>query len=278
MLRLGYHPATWGGRLEALWKSLPCVSRCGWDGLEYCYDDIAQWYDRPGEFRQKLDEWKLSLAGLYISSGFRDAEEVSEHYARVVAAAGFCAAVGCDSVLLDGGARNDRGHYSEADFRRVADAANRCGEVCRARGLWCSWHQHWGTMFECQQPFDRLMAMTDPDLVLCTPDTAQLSLGDFDVVATVRRYADRIRYIHFKDLGPDRRFIELGRGTVDLPGAWQALGAARYDGWIVVDLDYTSLDPEESCRANKSYLNDALGIRGERDHSAGAGAIRNAKG
>jgi len=258
MVKLGYHPATWGGRLEGLWRGLECMSRCGWDGFEYCYDDLEEWYDRPREFRQRIEAPGLTLSGLYLSSGFRDADEVARHRARVEAAIPFCVEVGCEFVLLDGGARKDSGEYSEADFRRVADAANRCGQICRAAGLFCSWHQHWGTMFEFQAQFDRLMELTDPDLVLCTPDTAQLSLGDFDVVETVRRYAPRIRYIHFKDLDPNRRFIELGRGTVDLPGAWQALGPTTYDGWIVVDLDYTSLAPEESCRLNKAHLNDVL--------------------
>jgi len=260
MVKLGYHPATWGGRLAGLWKGLACMARCGWDGFEYCYDDIVEWYDRPAEFRRRLDEHGVCLASLYIPSGFRNAEEVLEHRGRVTAAAEFCVEVGCEFILLDGGARKDDGQYTEADFRRVADAANHCGDLCRSRGLSCSWHQHWGTMFEYRAAFDRLMAMTDPELVLCTPDTAQLSLGDFDVAQTIRRYADRIRYAHFKDLDANRRFIELGRGTVDLPGAWQALGAARYEGWIVVDLDYTSLDPEESCRVNMSYLHEVLGV------------------
>jgi inosose dehydratase len=264
MLRLGYHPATWGGRLEGLWRGLECMSRCGWDGVEYCYDDIVEWYDRPVEFRRRLEEFDLVLSGLYLPGGFRDADEVAAHRARVAAAAEFCAAIGCSFVLLDGGAQHESGEYSDADFRRVADAANECGRICRSRGLSCSWHQHWGTMFESREAFDRLMAMTDPDLVLCTLDTAQLSLGDFDVVETVRRYAGRIRYAHFKDLDASRRFIELGRGTVDLPGAWQALGGENYDGWIVVDLDYTSLDPEESCRVNKAYLEGCTGHIGRR--------------
>jgi inosose dehydratase len=268
MVKLGYHPATWGGMLEGLWRGLPCMSRCRWDGFEYCYGDITEWYDRPGEFSRKLDECKMTLAGLYIPSGFGDAAEVAEHRARVAAAADFCAGVGCRFILLDGGTRHASGEYSDADVRRVADAANECGEICRARGLSCSWHQHWGTMFEYQEPFHRLMAMTDPELVLFTPDTAQLSLGDFDVGETLRTYASRIRYVHFKDLDPNRRFIELGRGTVDLKAAWQALEADTFDGWVVVDLDYTSLDPDESCRMNKAYLNDALGIRGSRDHAS----------
>ena len=79
MVKLGYHPATWGGRLEGLWKGIECMASCGWDGFEYSYRDITEWYDRPGEFRRKLGEHGLSLAALYISSGYRDAAEVAEH-------------------------------------------------------------------------------------------------------------------------------------------------------------------------------------------------------
>ena len=265
MVKLGYHPATWGGRLEGLRRGVGCMSRCGWDGVEYSYGDIVRWYDRPDEFRRRLDDYRLRLAALYITSGFRDKGEVAEHRARVAAAARFCAEVGCEFVLIDGGARKPAWQYSEADFRRVADAANTCGEICRAAGICCSWHQHFGTMFEWQDNFDRLMALTDPDLVLCTPDTAQLSLGDFDVPRTVGTYSQRTRYIHFKDLSCNHRFIELGRGTVDFPAVWQALGAEQYEGWITVDLDYTELTPEESCRINKAYLNEVLGIKGARD-------------
>jgi hypothetical protein len=82
MVRLGYHPATWGGRLNGLWQGLPSMSRCGWDGFEYCYDDLSDraagpsWYDRPDEFQQKLDEYQMTLSALYLSSGFRNADEV----------------------------------------------------------------------------------------------------------------------------------------------------------------------------------------------------------
>jgi inosose dehydratase len=241
------------------------MASCGWDGVEYCYRDIDQWYDRPDEFQRKLSGYGLSLASLYISSGFENADVVAEHRSRVAAGAQFCARVGCDFVLIDGGARNDSGDYSDEDFKRVADAANACGEICRDAGLRCSWHQHWGSMFEWQANFDRLMEMTDPELVLCTPDTAQLALGDFDVVETVRTYAPRVQYIHFKDLGLDRRFTELGQGTIDFAATWEALGAESYEGWLVVDLDYTDLTADESCRVNKGYLNDTLGIKGLAD-------------
>ena len=268
MIKLGYHPATWGRRLEGLWAGVECMSACNWDGFEYCGDLVADWGASPHDFRRRLDEHDLELASVYVACGFTDAEEIASFHDRVSATARFCAEVGCEFVLIDGGKRRDDSRYSDADFQRVADAANRAGELCREAGVRCSWHQHWGTMFEFQENFDRLMGMTDPELVGCTPDTAQHALGDFDIVPAVRKSADRIRYIHFKDLDRRRRFIELGRGVVDFWGCWQALQQHGFEGWIVVDLDYTSLDPDESCRINKTYLNEILGIRGKRDINA----------
>lgn len=265
MLRLGYHPATWGRRLEGVQAGIAWMASCGWDGFEYAGDLDAECRGCADEFRTLLQKHEMALSAVYLSCGFVDEEEIARWLERVRRNARFCADVGCQFLLIDGGQRHPDNVYSEEDFRRVSDAANRAGEICRQAGIRCSWHQHFGTMFEFQENFDRLMALTDPDLVLCTPDTAQHALGDFDVVPAVRRYAHRIQYIHFKDLDRKRRFIELGRGTIDFWGCWQALQQAGFSGWIVVDLDYTSLSPEESCRLNKLYLNEILGIRGERD-------------
>jgi len=268
VIRLGYHPSTWGGGCPGLWAGIECMSANHWDGFEYC-GDISEWYGYADEFRQKIEAYDMQLSSLYLGSGYEDAEAVSQFLERVADSAKFCAEVGSEFVLIDGGKRNDANEYSDADFQRVADAANKAGEICREAGVQCSWHQHWGTMFEFQENLDRLMEMTDPELVLCTPDTGQHSLGDFDVVSAVSKYADRIKYIHFKDLDRKRRFIELGRGTVDFWGTWQVLQKHNFDGWIVVDLDYTSLTPEESCRINKAYLNEILGIKGRRDNGRG---------
>jgi len=47
---------------------------------------------------------------------------------------------------------------------------------------------------------------------------------------------------------------------VDFPALWGIMREAGFAGWIVVDLDYTDLDPAQSCHINKAYL-DALLLR-----------------
>ncbi len=158
---------------------------------------------------------------------------------------------GCQNLLIDGGEPTDQA--TPDDYQRVADVANLVGSLAREAGLVCSWHQHWGTLFERPEAFDALMELTDPELVRFCPDTAQLTMGDFDVLATFRKYGPRIGFVHFKDLDVNRpwqitaghggpstwsdtgayhvdskwRFVELGRGRIDFPAAPDRVAGGR---------------------------------------------------
>jgi len=265
LIKLGYHPATFPGEgIDKMLAALPAMRDERWDGFEYSARTLEPYLEKPDELKGLLQEAELELSGLYHTCGFLSDAETEEWLSHGERVAALCEAVGCHLMLIDGGRKSDAG-VTEAQIERAAEGANAMGALCHQHGLICSWHQHWGTIFEYEQPFERLMALTDPEVVNFTPDTAQLSLGDFDVPTIFRRHVGRMVYVHFKDLGEDRRFTELGTGIVDFPVVWDILREADFDGWIVVDLDYTSLDPVESCRANKAYLNDVLGICGEKD-------------
>jgi inosose dehydratase len=179
---------------------------------------------------------------------------------------------------------------SDGDIERVADAAQRYATIGRELGLSLAWHQHWGGIFEWPEPFHRFMAATDPGLVNFCPDSAQLAMGGFDVVETFARYADRIKFVHFKDLAPNHdwalaathggpaqpgdsggyhvdskwRMVELGRGVIDFPALLAILAGAGYDGWIVDDMDYSAYAALECATVCRDYLRGALGLTGRR--------------
>jgi inosose dehydratase len=265
VIKLGYHPATFhGSGTGKMLTAVATISREGWDGFEYSARALEPYFPRPADLKGTLAATGLEISGLYYTCGFLDDAETEEWLSHGERVAEFCTAVGCHLILIDGGRKTESGP-TDAQIARAAEGANAMGRLARRHGLLCSWHQHWGTIFEYQEPFERLLALTDPDLVKFTPDTAQLSLGDFDVPDIFRRHVGRMVYVHFKDLGEDRRFTELGTGIVDFPTVTAILRQADFSGWIVVDLDYTSLDPRESCRVNKAYLNGVLGLYGARD-------------
>ena len=60
------------------------------------------------------------------------------------------------------------------------------------------------------------------------------------------------------------KFVELGRGKVDLPAVFSALDKIKYRGWAVVELDRVpdkARTPKESALISKRYLEQAIGAR-----------------
>ena len=63
-------------------------------------------------------------------------------------------------------------------------------------------------------------------------------------------------FLHIKDVAGNR-FVELGRGRVDLQAVFAALDAINYDGWGMVELDSVTdpaETPKESGATARRYL------------------------
>ncbi len=146
-------------------------------------------------------------------------------------------------------------------------------------------HHHAGTFVETPAEIERLLAETDPDLVGLLLDTGHATYGGADAVEIATRHADRIRYVHLKDvagaeLDHVRRstiamedawkrgvFCALGEGVVDFPRVIDALRGKGYAGWMIVEQDVVPdaqgrlvPDPVESARRSRAYLRDTVGL------------------
>jgi inosose dehydratase len=93
-------------------------------------------------------------------------------------------------------------------------------------------------------------------------------------VKAIRQYADRLGFIHLKDLespvpgatgdlSRSYRFMELGLGKVDLKGVFAALDDVKFRGWAVVELDAVpdnARTPKEAALVSRKYLEDVIGL------------------
>jgi inosose dehydratase len=83
-------------------------------------------------------------------------------------------------------------------------------------------------------------------------------------------------FMHIKDVvelhapdapgatGPVYQFVELGRGTVNLPAVFDELKKVKYRGWAIVELDAVpdkSRTPKECAQISKTYLEEKLGYK-----------------
>jgi inosose dehydratase len=113
------------------------------------------------------------------------------------------------------------------------------------------------------------MENTDPALIGFAPDTAHLVAGNCDPATIFKRYKDRIRFTHLKDItgvtvggtmqdGVEvyENFRELGEGSVDFPTLFNILKSVHYDGYLCAELDRSRFGNKESAIMNMKYLRE----------------------
>jgi inosose dehydratase len=135
------------------------------------------------------------------------------------------------------------------------------------------YHNHAGSYIETRDEFDRLLGMTDPELVHVGLDTGHLAYGGGDVIGFTRTYARRIKALHLKDVYPrvlaearakkwgyheaqaNGLWAELGEGSIDFRPFFDELRRVGYEGWAIVEIDQTTQpSPRESIEASYKYL------------------------
>jgi inosose dehydratase len=138
-------------------------------------------------------------------------------------------------------------HGMLANIRAIAELAR------DSYGVRAVVHPHAGGYLEFEDELDRV-AQEVPDEVagLCL-DTGHMDFSGMDPVATLRRYADRTDYIHFKDIDAAKyadvmnrhiRFFDvcaegvmcpIGKGRIDYTGLQKLLTEIGYGGYITIE-------------------------------------------
>jgi sugar phosphate isomerase/epimerase len=194
----------------------------------------------------------------------------------------FLADFGANHLVVFSPNRNKAGTQTPAAFQELCARCNQIGEVAGEMGFTAGLHNHMGQMVQTQEEIDRFMSMTDPKLFGLSPDTAHLNLAGCDVVSTLNRYKDRVRFLDYKDSrwttptqdwvqpngkvlpkdSTDARFFasiyDLGDGEVDFPGCHRVLKSASYRGWICVDLDTARRGPRADFERCGAYVVNKL--------------------
>jgi inosose dehydratase len=180
-----------------------------------------------------------------------------------------------DSLRKAYGCRADAPDAPQLDASQwdaLAENVCRAAEIARDFGLQAAFHLHAGTWVETRDDLEQLLRRAPAPLLKLCWDVGHAICGGVDPIAVVREHADRIAYIHLKDVDGAvleavrqdgvpfadavrrRIFTEVGRGVLDVPGLLTALTDIGYDGWLMVEQDSTWLAPIESARASRDYL------------------------
>lgn len=271
-MKLGYQTNTWGGvvghpvgvtSIKDLFyltpgsteEALRDIAAAGYQGFELFDGNLMEYADRKAEFRALLEETGLQLLAVYSGGNFIFPEILPEELWRVEKAAALAAEFGALHLVVGGGAQRVGG-TTEEDYVQLARALDEVVDIAERHGLSAHFHPHLTTIVEGPEQLEKVMARSR--INFC-PDTAHLAAGGGDPAALIRRYAERITYVHLKDWCADPfDFLPLGQGELDFAGIMDALRESDYDGWITVELDSYPGSNREAAEMSRAHL-ESLG-------------------
>jgi inosose dehydratase len=290
-LKIGINPLTWTnddmpelGGDTPLETCLAEAKQAGYDGVE-----LGNKFPREaGALRPILARHGLALVSGWYSGRLLERTPADEMKA-VEGHLSLLAAMGCTTMVfaeVSGCVHGDRQtklsrrpRLDDQSWRRLADGLGAVARHLQKRGVRMAYHHHMGTVIETAEEIDRLMAMTGPEVGLLL-DTGHLTYAGGDPVAAARRHGPRIVHVHCKDIRrdvlarakqQDSSFLESvlagvftvpGDGCVDYPRVFDALAAADYRGWLVVEAeqDPAKAHPLTYARMGHAHLR-ALAVR-----------------
>jgi len=266
-IRIGYAAITWGGNDR---QAIEDIAALGFHGIQLRSNCIQEFRD-PGELRDLLAKHELKFVALSSGNLRLDRAVESEEIAKHVANAKFLRDAG--GMYLQVIDERPKGRATTVDdCLRLGDLLTKLGKRTADLGIPLGYHNHMGSLGEHPQDADRIMQAVDPRYAKLELDVAHYFQGGGNPATAIKKYHDRLLFLHIKDVerifGKDDpkqsyRFVELGRGRINIPAIFEALRDVKFRGWTIVELDEVTdkaRTPKDSAEINKKYLEEKLKI------------------
>jgi inosose dehydratase len=264
-IEVGYAAIAWGGN-DA--EAIADLSSLGYPGIQIRANAVKEFPD-PHTLKDLLDQHRLKLAAFSSGDVLIDPSQEAANQAMHEANAKYVVAAGGTFLQLIGTFAHNNTVFSPEDYKRQAMLLTEVSKRVADYGVKTGFHNHMGSIAQSPEQLERIMDASDPKYVKLLLDTGHYKQGGGDPAAAVKKYADRLICLHFKDVKPSSlstgyEFTELGHGTVDFPAVMSALHAIHFHGWAIVELDGKRSGAlptaKESAAMSKEYIEKTLGL------------------
>lgn len=292
-VRLGIAPIAWTNDdmpdLGAENTFEQCVSEMALAGYEGC--EIGNKYPGDAEnLKKALDLRNLRICNCWFSTFLisKPYEETEKEFIKKV---DFLKTMGAKVIGVSEQSYSVQGqmdtpvfghkHIMDQDeWKLLCDGLNRLGRVAKERGIDLTFHHHMGTVVQTEAEVDYMMEHTDPEYFSLLFDSGHFAYCGVDPVVMVKRYADRIKHVHLKDIRPEvvekvkkenlsflqgvreGAFTVPGDGCIDFDPIFKVLEESGYKGWMLVEAeqDPAKANPLEYAIKARKYIKEHAGI------------------
>jgi len=261
-IHFGYASIAWGGNDR---QAIEDIAAVGFRGIQLRSNSIAE-FGAPAAVRDFLAQHELKFVALSSGDLLSDSALAKKSIAEHTAHAKFLRdAGGLYLQILD---NRPKGRMAiPDDYKQLGKTLTELGKRTADLGIPLGYHNHMGSLSERPEELDQIMSASDPRYVKLELDIAHYLQGGGEPVKAIEKYGDRLLFLHIKDVERVSksvyRFVELGRGLVDVPAVFESLSKVNFRGWAVVELDgvpENAHSPKEAAAANKEYLQEKLGL------------------
>ena len=231
--------------------TVEAIAAAGYTGIELFDGNLLPFEESIDDFVSVVQANGLEIAGVYTGGHFIYSDAQEDELARFDRSIQLAAVAGARHYVIGGGAVRSTGRRAQ-DYETAGAFLDTVAERAQAAGLIPSYHPHLGSIAQAPEQIDSLFAATS--IGLCA-DVAHIAAGGGDPVAVIRKYADRLAYVHLKDLNHESNaFLPLGAGDLDLNAIIAEVVDAGYHDWITVELDGYEGDEDEAAKRSLTFL------------------------
>ncbi len=242
----------------------------------------------PVELKKALDLRGMRIASRWYSS-FLLTRPIEEEEKDFIANLEFLKAVGANRINVSEQSYSIQGKLdtpvltgshkyvmNDEEWERFAKGLNHLGKIAVDNGFKLCFHHHMGTVVQTSEETDRMMQMTDPELVFLCYDTGHFTFAGEDPLAMLKKYVDRVGHVHLKDMRlpvvqkvreegwsflkavREGAFTVPGDGDVDFDPIFKVLSEGGYEGWLLVEAeqDPAKANPLEYAIKGRTYIRE----------------------
>jgi inosose dehydratase len=171
-------------------------------------------------------------------------------------------------------------YLNDKEWRQFAEGLNKLGKLAKEKDMKLVYHHHMGTVVQTTEEIDRLMSMTDENLVYLLFDSGHLAYSGESLIVILKKYVNRIKHVHLKDVRPEIRekvkkeklsflqgvragaFTVPGDGCIDFGPIFTVLAENDYEGWLLVEAeqDPAKANAFEYAQKARTYIKDKIGF------------------